>query len=128
MHQPLRLSVARLWFRRWSRSRAAVFHSLGTAVMIGRLSSSVLDSLARKSRTLAVESEARGEVSYQAKHEGEDEEPLFYTTVYNWQALYTPALGLSNNQHSASSISMIDDAYITIVKGLYQNSFWYSPF
>lgn len=83
--------------------------------MIGRLSSSVLDSLARKSRTLAVESEARGEVSYQAKHEDEDEEPLLYTIVYGWQALYTPALCLTNNQHSASSISMIDDAYITII-------------
>lgn len=45
-HKPKR--VAPLWFRRWSRSGAAVFHSLHSVVLIGRLGMSVLRSLGHK--------------------------------------------------------------------------------
>ena len=50
--QPRSLSAARLYFRRWTRSSAAVFHSLGHCVTIGHLSSSVLERLSAKT-TLA---------------------------------------------------------------------------
>lgn len=45
-------TTAPLWFRRWSRSRAAVFHSLGQAVAIGHLRATVLARLERKTATL----------------------------------------------------------------------------
>ena len=51
--QPRSLSAARLYFRRWTRSSAAVFHSLGHCVTIGHLSSSVLERLSAKTTTLA---------------------------------------------------------------------------
>ena len=51
--QPHSLSTARLYFRRWTRSSAAVFHSLGHCVTIGHLSSSVLERLSAKTTTLA---------------------------------------------------------------------------
>ena len=51
--QPHSLSAARLYFRRWTRSSAAVFHSLGHCVTIGHLSSSVLERLSAKTTTLA---------------------------------------------------------------------------
>ena len=51
--QPRSLSTARLYFRRWTRSSAAVFHSLGHCVTIGHLSSSVLERLSAKTTTLA---------------------------------------------------------------------------
>lgn len=41
-----------LWFRRWSRSRAAVFRSLGRSVAIGHLTNKVLVRLERKTKTL----------------------------------------------------------------------------
>ncbi|MDO4692894.1 MAG: hypothetical protein Q4A64_08485 [Porphyromonadaceae bacterium] len=117
MLQPLRLSVARLWFRRWSRSRAAVFHSLSAAVMIGRLSSSILDSLARKSRTLAVEREASGDISYQVRYKDEDEE-LLISTLYGGQTLCMSLPCLIKDQHRETSISKIDSTYI-MVRGLW---------
>lgn len=51
--QPRSLSAARLYFRRWTRSSAAVLHSLGHCVTIGHLSSSVLERLSAKTTTLA---------------------------------------------------------------------------
>lgn len=51
--QPRSLSAARLYFRRWTRSSAAVFHSLGHCVTIGHLSSSVLERLSAKTTKLA---------------------------------------------------------------------------
>lgn len=53
--QVLRHGIALLRFSRWSRSRAAAFRSLGWVVRIGHLSASVLSSLARKNRTVALE-------------------------------------------------------------------------
>lgn len=45
-------TAAPLWFRRWSRSRAAVFRSLGKSVAIGHLSVTILTRLERKTPTL----------------------------------------------------------------------------
>lgn len=41
-----------LYFRRWTRSHAAVFRSLGRCVVIGHLAISVLERLAGKSQNL----------------------------------------------------------------------------
>ena len=41
-------TVSRLRFRRWTRSRAAVFHSLSHNVTIGHLATSVTERLAGK--------------------------------------------------------------------------------
>lgn len=47
-------TASRLCFRRWTRSRAAVFRSLGQCVTIGHLALNVLERLAGKSTSLTV--------------------------------------------------------------------------
>ena len=58
--QPRSLTATRLYFRRWTRSRAAVFHSLGHCVTIGHLTGSVLERLSAKTMTLATTSAVCG--------------------------------------------------------------------
>lgn len=41
-----------LYFRRWTRSHAAVFRSLGRCVVIGHLAASVLEQIAGKSLSI----------------------------------------------------------------------------
>lgn len=54
MGKPAYRTTAPLWFRRWSRSQAAVFHSLHSVVLIGCLRANVLVSLSRKTASLVV--------------------------------------------------------------------------
>ncbi len=58
--QPRSLTATRLYFRRWTRSRAAIFHSLGHCVTIGHLTGSVLERLSAKTMTLATTSAVCG--------------------------------------------------------------------
>lgn len=69
--QPRSLTATRLYFRRWTRSRAAVFHSLGHCVTIGHLTGSVLERLSAKTMTLATTSAVCGWLTLSA---GENEE------------------------------------------------------
>jgi len=69
--QPRSLTATRLYFRRWTRSRAAVFHSLGHCVTIGHLTGSVLERLSAKTMTLATTSAVCGWLTPSA---GENEE------------------------------------------------------
>lgn len=69
--QPCSLTAARLYFRRWTRSRAAVFHSLGHCVTIGHLTTSILERLSAKTMTLATTSSVCGLLTPSA---GENEE------------------------------------------------------
>ena len=69
--QPRSLTSTRLYFRRWTRSRAAVFHSLGHCVTIGHLTASVLERLSAKTMTLANTSAVCGWINPSA---GENEE------------------------------------------------------
>ena len=57
---PRSLTATRFCFRRWTRSRAAVFHSLGHCVTIGHLTGSVLERLSAKTMTLATTSAVCG--------------------------------------------------------------------
>lgn len=78
--------------------------------MIGRLSSSVLDSLARKSRTLAVESEAKGSITNeQVRREAEDE-VHFLPVSCQRRRVWRPDPCRLDDQSSATSISTVDDA------------------
>lgn len=47
-------TASQLCFRRWTRSRAAVFRSLGQCVTIGHLALNVLERLAGKTTSLTV--------------------------------------------------------------------------
>ncbi|MDO4706846.1 MAG: hypothetical protein Q4A61_00290 [Porphyromonadaceae bacterium] len=67
--------VSPLWFRRWSRKGAAVFHSLHTVVLIARLSSSVLSSLSRKTLGLSLGQGVRSmQLLPEGSRENEDDE------------------------------------------------------
>lgn len=67
-------TTAPLWFRRWSRSRAAVFHSLGQAVVIGHLRATVLARLERKTATLIHRTWQGSALAYPNKWETERED------------------------------------------------------
>lgn len=72
--QPRSLTSTRLYFRRWTRSRAAVFHSLGHCVTIGHLTASVLERLSVKTMTLATASAVWGLLTTSAGENEEEQE------------------------------------------------------
>lgn len=94
--------AAPLWFRRWSRSRAAVFHSLRSVVLIGRLRTSVLLSLGRKSMTLSVELCREGasplELGHSLPGEVEDDTKLALHLMQ-----YASSLAILTNDRGVSS-------------------------
>lgn len=67
-------AIPALYFRRWTRSHAAIFRSLGRCVVIGHLAASVLEQLAGKSLNLLREWTALQQASADQPEEGQETE------------------------------------------------------
>lgn len=109
-------TAAPLWFRRWSRSRAAVFRSLGKGVAIGHLSTKVLASLERKTTTLLSLANTFGHRSGSAScaYEPDDEELPLLSSLYAELALQTALsptyCAVGGHIYVASTLEATDEA------------------
>ncbi len=91
-------TASRLCFRRWTRSRAAVFRSLGQCVTIGHLALNVLERLAGKSSSLTVRISTLGLLRTEEQEELQ-EEALESARLLGLVALgHSPSLSLSTGE------------------------------
>ena len=94
-------TASRLCFRRWTRSRAAVFRSLGQCVTIGHLALNVLERLAGKSSSLTVRISKLGLLRTEEQEEQEElqEEALESARLLGLVTLgQSPSLSLSTGE------------------------------